>query len=156
MLADQVTVDIFPDRRIRLGEEVSFRLASSVDGHLTLLDLNAAGDLVLLFPTAEDIRRGKSGRIRAGAPLTVPDLSYGVAFEAAEPVGRNVLIAIVTEDLVDLGSLLDGHREFEPIEDGLEFAGAISGRLRAVWTGDPQANRSARWAIGYVEYEIHE
>ena len=156
MLADQVTVDIFPDRRIRLGEEVSFRLASSVDGHLTLLDLNAAGDLVLLFPTAEDIRRGKSGRIRAGAPLTVPDLSYGVAFEAAEPAGRNVLIAIVTEDLVDLGSLLDGHREFEPIEDGLEFAGAISGRLRAVWTGDPQANRSARWAIGYVEYEIHE
>ena len=156
MLADQVTVEMFPGRRIRLGEETSFRLASSVDGHLTLLDLNAAGDLVLLFPTAEDIRRGKSGRIRAGAPLTVPDLSYGVAFEAAEPVGRNVLIAIVTEDLVDLGSLLDGHRDFEPVEDGLELAGAISGRLRAVWTGDPQANRSARWAIGYVEYEIHE
>ncbi len=109
-----------------------------------------------MFPTAEDIRRGKPGRISAGAPLTVPHLSYGVAFETAEPVGRNVLAAIVTEDLVDLGSLLDGHREFEPVEDALEFAGTISGHLRAVWTGDPHANRSARWAIRYVEHEIRE
>lgn len=156
MSGDEVAVEMFPGRRIRIGEEVSLRLASSVDGHLTLLDLNAAGDLVLLFPTAEDIRRGKSGRIRAGASMTVPDLSYGVAFEAAEPVGRGTLIAIVTEDLVEFGDLLDGHRAFEPMGNGLAFAGAVSERLRKVWTGDPQANRSARWAIGYLRYEIRE
>ncbi|MXY34894.1 MAG: hypothetical protein F4186_14220 [Boseongicola sp. SB0676_bin_33] len=79
-----------------------------------------------------------------------------MAFETAEPVGRNVLAAIVTEDLVDLGSLLDGHREFEPIENGLEFAGAISGRLHVAWTGDLHANTSARWPFGYVEHEIRE
>lgn len=79
-----------------------------------------------------------------------------MAFKTAGPVGRGTLIAIVTEDLVELGVLLDGHRALEPMMDGLAFSGAVSERLRKVWTGDLQTNRSARWAIGYHEYEIRE
>lgn len=95
---------------------------------------------------ASGAQRGEETR---DAPLTVPDLSYGVAFKSAGPVGRGTLIAIVTEDLVELGDLLDGRRAPEPMMDGFAFSGAVSERLRKVWTGDPQTNRSARRAIGY-------
>ena len=154
--SDLVKVEIFPGHRFRIGEDLSFRLTSSVDGYLTLLDLNADGEMVLLFPTAKDIEHGKSGKIRAGAPLTVPDKSYGVAFEAIEPTGRGRLMAIVTEDSVEFESLLKGHRDFEPIEDKLEFISSIAERLYTVWTEDRKMNRGARWTIGYIDYEIHE
>ena len=62
----------------------------------------------------------------------------------------------MAEDLVEFGSLLDGHRNFEPIMGKLEFVGPIADRLRKVWIGDPERNRRARWAIGYADYEVHD
>ena len=132
-----------------------FRLTSAMDGYLTLLDLNAGDELVLLFPIREDIEGGKSGRIRAGHTLTVPDESYGFTFTAGPPIGRGQLIAIVTGDRVDLGSLLEEYREFEPVEDKLGLMKSIAERLYAVWTGDEE-NRGARWAVGFADYEIGE
>jgi hypothetical protein len=152
---DAIVIDIQPGNRHRIDDEVFFRVTSATDGYLTLLDLNAGNDLVLLFPTRDDIARGKSGRIRANHALTVPDESYGFAFTAGPPVGRGQLIAIVTEDQVDLGGLLDEHRDFEPIEDKLELMKSIAERLYAVWTGDEE-NRGARWAVGYAEYRISD
>ena len=151
----RVNVEISPGHRIPIGEELTFRLTSSVNGYLTLLDLTAEGDVVLLFPTAEDILNGKSGRIRANAPLSVPDQTYQMKFYAGDPVGPGRLMAIVTEDYVDLGSLLDGYRDFEPIEERLEFVSSITERLYRVWTGDDDRNRSARWTVGYTDYEIY-
>ena len=150
---DAILIEIEPGNRHRIGDEVSFHLTSAMDGYVTLLDLNASDDLVLLFPTREDVKRGKAGRIRANHELTVPDKSYGVTFPAGPPIGRGQLIAIVTEDRVDLGSLLDEHRDFEPVEDKLGLMKSIAERLYAVWTGDEE-NRGARWAAGYVDYEI--
>lgn len=152
---DAIDVDIRPGNRHRFGDEVSFRVTSGMSGYLTLLDLTAGDDLVLLFPTSDDIGRGKTGRIRANHALTVPDPSYGFDFTAGPPAGRGQLVAIVTEDRVDLDDILDGHRDFEPVEDKLELAESIAERLYAVWTGDAE-NRGARWAVGYAEYRISE
>ena len=148
-----VKVEIFPGHRIRKKENISFRLTSSVDGYVTLLDLNADGEMVLLFPSEKDIKNRKSGRIRMGAPLTVPDKSY--KFIAGDPTGRGRLMVIVTEDFVEFDRLLKGHRDLEPIKDKLEFVSSIAERLHTVWTGDPE-NRGARWAIGYIDYVIYE
>ena len=152
---DTIVIDIRPGNRHRIGDNVSFRLTSAMGGYLTLLDLNAGNELVLLFPTLEDIERGKSGRIRANHALTVPDKSYGIDFTAGPPTGRGQLIAIVTEDRVDLGSLLDDYRDFEPVDSKLELMKSIAERLYAVWTGDEE-NRGARWAVGYADYEIDD
>ena len=152
---DAIAIDIRPGNRHEVGDEVAFVLTSAMDGHLTLLDLNASDELVLLFPTIEDIDRGKSGRILANRPLTVPDKSYGFAFVAEPPAGEGRLIAIVTKDRVDLASLLDAHREFEPIDDKLDFVKSIAGRLYEVWTGDEE-NRGAKWAVSYAPYWISE
>ena len=153
---DSISVEIYPDNHHTIGDEVAFTLTSAVDGYLTLLDLTAGGELVLLFPTEEDIRKDKSGRIGANRPLRVPDKSYGVAFEAGPPTGRGQLIAVVTEDRVDLSDLLEEYRNMESVENPVEFMKSLSGRLHEVWTGDRDRNRGARWAVGYTDYRISE
>ncbi len=153
--SDTLSVDIRPGNRVNIGEEVSFVVTSDVEGYLTLLDFNADNRLTLLFPTAEDIGRGKSGRILANRPLTIPDKSYGIAFRAVPPTGDGHLIAIVTEDRVDLDGLLDEYRSFEEVDNKLDFVKSIAERLYRVWTGDRE-NRGAAWAVSNTTYWIDE
>jgi hypothetical protein len=149
----EIRIDILPGNVHRIGDEVQFRLTSAIDGYLTLLDLTAEDELVLLFPTDEDRQAGKSGRIRAGSALTVPDPSYGFTFEAQAPAGAGKLLAIVTEDQVDLDDLLEEHGDFEAISGKMAFLKEISARLNQPWTQDV-SNRGVRWASGYHDYEI--
>jgi len=151
--ADEIRVDILPGNVHRIGDEVQFRLTSGLEGYLTLLDITAEEELVLLFPTDEDREAGKTGRIRSGSSLTVPDPSYGFAFEAQAPAGKGRLLAIVTEDPVDLEDLLKANGAFEPITGKAAFLKEISARLNQPWTEDT-TNRGARWASGYEDYEI--
>ena len=149
-----IKIDIHPSNRHRVGDKVRFSLTSVSDGYLTLLDVTSAGDLVLLFPTKEDIDLGKAGRIRANSPLLVPDDTYGFEFFAQPPTGKGQLLAIVTHDRIDLASFLTSSTELEPIANPLAYVRSLSQRLHAVWTGDADANRGASWAIGYAGYEI--
>ncbi len=153
--SQEIKVSILPGSVHQIGDEVQFQLTSAVDGYLTLFDLTVEDDLVLLFPTDEDRSAGKTGRIRANSALTVPDPSYGFSFEAEGPAGKGKLLAIVTEDPVDLENLLAANGEFEPIGNKIDFMKELSGRLNKVWTAD-NANRSARWAAGYQDYEIRQ
>lgn len=153
---DALSVRIKPGAQHRLGDEVSFEIKAKFAGYLTLLDLNAANEMVLLFPTKDDIANGKSGKIRANAPLRVPDASYGFAFEAGLPTGKGQLLAIVTQDKIDFDALLKDNRDFEPIKDRSKLAKKISEKLYAVWTGNPDHNRAVRWAVGYTDYAITE
>jgi uncharacterized caspase-like protein len=149
----EIRVEILPGDVHRIGDDVQFRLTSGLDGYLTLLDITAEEELVLLFPTDEDRQAGKTGRIRAGSTLTVPDPSYGFVFEAQAPAGAGKLLAIVTEDLVDLEDLLREHGQLEPISGKMAFLKKVSARLNQPWTSDV-SNRGVRWASGYKEYEI--
>lgn len=149
----KISLSILPGNVHNIGDEVQFRITSSVDGYLTLFDLTAENELVLLFPTDEDRTHGKTGRIKGKSPLTVPDPSYGFTFEAQAPTGKGSLLAIVTEDQVDLESLIAPNGDYEPIADKMDFMKELAGRLNTVWTGDA-ANRSAHWISGYQDYEI--
>ncbi|WP_298959405.1 caspase family protein [uncultured Roseibium sp.] len=149
----EIRVDILPGNTHRIGDEVQFRLTSGLDGYLTLLDITAEEELVLLFPTDEDRQAGKTGRIRAGSVLTVPDPTYGFVFEAQAPAGTGRLLAIVTEDPVELEDLLREHGELEPISGKMIFLKELSARLNQPWTRDA-SNRSVRWASGYEDYQI--
>ena len=149
-----VSVAVEPGPRLHLGNKIEFRVTSTMAGYLTLLDLGPGGELVLLFPTAEDLRHGKTGRIRAGHPLHVPDPSYGFEWVAQPPTGAGQVLAIVTGDRIELDGLLDGHRDFEPITDQDAFMKSLAARLYAVWTGDSERNRAVAWAVGYSDYRI--
>ena len=74
------------------GENISFRVNTSADGYLTLLTLDAAGNLTLLLPNRWQPR----ARIRAGEPLTLPAAGAGFRFPVQAPHGRTVVKAVFT------------------------------------------------------------
>lgn len=74
------------------GENISFRVSADTDGYLTLVTLDAAGDLTLLLPN----RWRPRAVVHAGEPLTLPAAGAGFRFPAQAPHGRAVVKAVFT------------------------------------------------------------
>jgi uncharacterized caspase-like protein len=148
-----VSLELLPDTTVSVGDTVRFRVTSPRDGYLTLLDINAAGELVQLFPNDFADTAGKDNHIDAGVPLTIPDAYYGFELRANEPLGRGTLLAIVTEDDADLTDLLSQHRGIKVVGQPVEYLLDIAERLRKTWRED-RFNRALRWSLAELKYEI--
>ena len=74
------------------GENISFRVRASADGYVTLVTLDAAGDLTLLLPNRWQPR----AVVHAGEPITLPAPGAGFRFPAQAPHGRTVVKAVFT------------------------------------------------------------
>lgn len=76
-----------------LGEEVSFQVTSGRDGYLTIVDLDAAGNVAVIFPNAYV----SDNRVHAGRTTVFPTPEMNLSFPAVEPVGRGIVRAFLTE-----------------------------------------------------------
>ncbi|MCB1876540.1 MAG: trypsin-like serine protease [Chromatiales bacterium] len=146
-------IEILPSARVRLGEKMKFRFRSARDGYLLVLDVNAKGEVTQLFPNRFADRQGRRNRVEAGRSVTIPDAYYGFEMTAGEPTGSGVLIALVTEDPVDLDDLLDANRDFGPVADARKYLSTIAERLRRPWP-DGETNRTLRWSMAKASYSI--
>lgn len=91
----RVRVHINDSNRVRLGARLVFKVDSNIAGRLALVDINAAGQVHLIFPNVH-MKNDDAGRIEPGGVISVPGPGYGfTAFQAVEPLGRNRLIALV-------------------------------------------------------------
>jgi hypothetical protein len=101
-LFDDVRVEQFPASPVKLGtRDMHFKVTSSHDGFLILLSVSDEGEVVQLFPNAIAAAHGKDGRIRAGAPIMVPDSTYGMRFDATS-VSSGTVLALVAVDPLKL------------------------------------------------------
>ncbi len=144
-----VHLEILPRARVRLGEAIRLRVRSVKPGWLILLDVRDNGEVRQLFPS---ICARPSRKLRAGAPLTLPDATYGCEFTASE-AGKGKLLAIVTQDNVSLDDLLAKHRDIAVVADSKAYLSEIAAKLMAVWTADPH-NRPVHWSLAVAEYEV--
>jgi len=131
------------------GEPLRVRVTSPEDGYLIVLDRRDTGEVVQLFPS---VCTHTSRRMRADAPLTIPDDYYGCEFAPTEP-GSGEIIVIVTEDNVPLDQLLNRHKDLQVVPSGDHYLAEIVGELMAVWTGDKR-NRAVRWSMASEEYVL--
>lgn len=148
-----VTIRMLPAADVPLGRTVQFQVTSGVDGSLVVFDINAAGQLVQIFPNRFSDRQNKGGRIAAGRPLTIPDATYGFDFTASEPAGEGQLVALVLQDPVDLGALLTRNRDLQPVAAPVDHMADLAARLRRPWTQDA-ATRPIRWSMASTRYRI--
>ena len=152
--AADVRLEILPSRRVRLGEEFTFRVHSGRPGHLLIVHVSADGDVRQIFPNQWSEEAGAGARIAAGSTVEIPTSYYGFRLTATEPVGQEILFAIVTEDPVSLDGLVNPDRGFEIVPDAPRWLLAIGERLRDPLTApDGTWTRTRRWSYARVDYE---
>ena len=144
----RLAIQILPRERFRLGQEMRFRITSQQEGHLLVVDLNADGELTQVYPMDQGEVGAIDNRLRSGRALTLPEPRSGLSFTASEPTGTGRLVAILTEESVDLGDLLDAGRVTGAGQDPVS---GILDRLSQLQAKSPSA---ASWSMTQAEYLI--
>ncbi|MFZ4808100.1 MAG: trypsin-like serine protease [Hyphomicrobiaceae bacterium] len=157
----RLQVEIRGGTRIALGREVIFEARSTIAGRLIIIDINAKGEVTVIFPN-KYTGNTDVGRIAAATTVTIPGAGYGfTAFRAVEPVGRSKLMALVVpadfdieQNAAERGARTKG---FEPVNEPTGYFMKLIHQISAALTapragggGDPLAS----WAYTVVDYEI--
>lgn len=160
----RVTLGIDKGNRVKLGEKIAFTATSSITGRLVIIDINADGEVVLLYPN-QYVAKGDIGRIAAGARVTVPGEGYGgfTSFEAMEPLGKGRLLALVVPEdfdverfIADRATLTKGFApRNEPSSVMMRLLAQIEAALGArTRSSTSPADELKRWGYAVTEYEI--
>ncbi|MBX9926258.1 MAG: trypsin-like serine protease, partial [Hyphomicrobiaceae bacterium] len=146
---------------VSIGDRIVFQAESAIAGRLMIFDINASRELTLIYPNS--FTRGDPGLIGANARIVVPGPGAGfTSFEATEPVGLGILIAIVTPKDFDIERFVAEKKiltkGFAPRNDPpgylMRVIRQIETRL-ATRAGDSGQNGTLDgWAYAVTEYEI--
>lgn len=153
--AAQIKIEVLPKDHVSSGEDIRFRVTSEKPGFLILLDINADGEVTQLVPNDVMAKHGRSAKMSSGQPVTIPDAYYGFKFTASEPYGEGTLLAIVTEDKVNLDSLLDANRAMSVVAKPRQYLAELTASLLKIWHDDEQ-NRALNWSLATQKYTILE
>lgn len=155
----RLTLTISAGPRVRLGQEVVFEATSNVSGRLIIIDVNAKGEVVVIFPnrfTGKDVER-----VAAGHRVRIPGAGYGfTAFQASEPLGPSKLIALVVPEDFEVEKFAAPASErakgFVPVKRPTSLLMHLIQQIEMVLTTSRTGagNDRAAWAFTEVSYEI--
>jgi len=144
----RLSISILPGPSFRLGQEMHFRVTSQQQGHLLVLDQNAAGEITQLYPLGGEEIGAADNLIAPGPGITLPSTSSGLRFTAGEPVGKSRLLAILSPEPIDLEDLLDRNPSARS-EGGADPAQSILERIAQM-----QGAADTSWSLTQAEYTI--
>lgn len=144
----RLAIQILPSGRFRLGQEMRFRITSQQEGHLLVVDLNAAGELSQVYPMDQGGIGAIDDRLRPGRALTLPEPRSGISFSASEPTGTGRLIAILTGEPLVLDDLLDAGQGAGAGQD------PVTGILERLSRLQGGGSVPATWSLTQAEYLI--
>jgi secreted trypsin-like serine protease len=121
-----VTVDIVQGEQVRIGRLVQVRVTSSVAGQLLLLNRNAKGETVQLYPNGRSLNR----LMAAGGSMRVPGQHDGFTMPVGPPAGPNEVIAVIVPEGVPIEDLTRANEGFRTIPDLSAMLQALSTRRR--------------------------
>ena len=146
-----VRLSVEPGSTLQLGTEIDVVVESDRVGYLYVLDFDAAGKLVQIFPNRESLRAGVSSRIRAGQRVSLPGEDVGFRFRAVPPAGRGLLIAVVSDRNERLDDLAVRHKDLAVVSSPEAYLVEIGEALRA---GRREQPNGSGWSIASLEYDI--
>jgi hypothetical protein len=157
----RVQVGIRGGNRVNLGQTVVFDAEATISGRLIILDINAAGEVVLIFPNAF-VTRSDVGRVSAGAHVQIPGQGYGFdGFKAVEPLGTGRLLALIVPEDFDVERFaVDApvlSKRFGPINEPPSYLMRLIRQIElALETGTSVARDAGleRWGYAVAEYNI--
>lgn len=87
---------------IRLGEKVSFDVISTHGGYLNIVELKPDGELNVIFPNAMSSNNNIAADVKINVPGDVVGQGKKFRFKALEPLGKSLMVALVTQEPVNL------------------------------------------------------
>ena len=119
--------------RLEVGTELEIVVTSSRDGYLVLLDIDAVGDMVQIFPNEFSLASGVPTSVRAGEAKHVPDLALEPSFRlrVSPPAGVGTLVAVVSDEIPQLDVLTAQHKDLSVIERPKAYLVELAEVLRA-------------------------
>ena len=133
-------------RRLEVGTELEVIVTSPRDGYLVLLDIDAAGDMVQIFPNEISVSSGAPMRVSEGEPMRVPHLGDSFRLRVSPPAGLGTLIAVVSDEIPQLDELTARHKDLSVVERPNAYLVEMAEVLRA--SGD-----SLDRTVGTLVYE---
>jgi hypothetical protein len=128
----------------RVGDTLAFRFRSAREGYLTIVDMDPAGKVTVVFPNAYQ----RDNHVAAGQQVVLPAPEMPFSFTAEEPAGRGVVRAFVTDRPLALS--------FE--QGDASQAAAVVEALRAAVGARPSTEPGPvpllTWSTGSVVYDI--
>ena len=131
-----VQLDIEPSASLPVGSSVDIVVESDRDGQLVLLDIDPTGRMVQIFPNEFSERNGVPSRIRAGQTLRIPGNDGGFRFSVEPPVGEGMLLAVVTDQGLQLSGLVSRHKDLAVIQRPGAYLVELHEALRAADEAD--------------------
>ena len=131
--SDGVRLHIEQGTRLEVGTELEIVVTSSRDGYLVLLDIDAVGDMVQIFPNEFSLASGVPTSVRAGEAKHVPDLALEPSFRlrVSPPAGVGTLVAVVSDKIPQLDVLTAQHKDLSVIERPKAYLVELAEVLRA-------------------------
>jgi metacaspase-1 len=162
---------MIPDSRLRLREDVSYKIYSPRAGQLLVFDVSADNTVTQLFPNQlksenpiEACRKLTLDQgIQAGIEIQIPDKNcMNFTFQAQEPIGKGKIVAILIEDAVNTKDLLgaaastegDEKLAFEKISHPIDTFNQLGQRLDQIIHENNGINRNGKRSLTSIDYEI--
>lgn len=109
----QFAIEMLPGQSVAIGTTVSFKVTSKKPGYVILMDMDATGHLVQLYPNTAALPRVSSTNgnyIKASGSLTIPlatDPFAGVRYVVSPPSGQAMVVGILSASPVQIVDLPD-------------------------------------------------
>ena len=155
----RVRISVARGNRLKLGGLASFQVESDVSGRLIVLDVNAGGEVVQIFPNRHVVN-GQANLIEKSKKILIPDPTNAAyrglsGFRAVEPPGRGRLVAIVAPREIPVSEFVEAP---ERITKGFVAEGApvsyVLNLFDQLAAGYAIVGGHEHWAIGEASYEI--
>jgi hypothetical protein len=149
---------MLPGKSVSIGSQVSFRIKSKKAGYVVLIDIDANGKLTQIFPTVASLTRNSrpnANYIKPGVPLLVPNLANaeGIAYVVSPPAGNAMVVAMWSEQAVQILDLPDIPPEMAGQDEALNYLTKWASQLRIP---ESTTNRlhEAKWSFDAKTYSI--
>ena len=154
----ELSVEMLPGKSVSIGSQVSFRIKSKKAGYVVLIDIDANGKLTQIFPNLASLTRNSrpnANYIKPGVPLLVPNLANaeGIAYVVSPPAGNAMVVAMWSEQAVQILDLPDIPPEMAGQDEALNYLTKWASQLRIP---ESTTNRlhEAKWSFDAKTYSI--
>ena len=157
-----LSMQILPGPDIVAGSQVSFQISSKKAGYLILVDVDATGKLVQIYPNPMSLMapsgvREQSNYLRPGKALQIPDRQSpysGFEFVASPPTGTAMVIALLSDRPVQLVDLPDVPNSLVGSVSAVEYLSKHANELRIPNEGGKDRFEEAHWSFDVKFYAI--